>query len=199
MEVVMKNLLIALVVLSSLVSCGKNSVGKTAAGYSALSVTGPTETQLATIVANNQFGTRYSYTYNETFAQAIAQGANPSYSYVAINSYSSAAKTTPPGCHWASIILICNNFSNNYATGGQTGLARGPIANNSLSVVGQQNLIMNLINSRTSIYQGQMPGTFYITTVAGTQYVIDTNYPIQANPVQTITSAGTGEYIVPIQ
>jgi len=72
----MKKLIVTLMVLTALVSCGKtNAVGNSSVfGTSPITVGGSTETQLGSMIDNNQFGTG-SY-YYDTFAGAIAKGAS---------------------------------------------------------------------------------------------------------------------------
>jgi len=77
----MKSLVMTLAVLTALVSCGKtNSVGNTTVfGNSPIIVGGSTETQLGSMIDNNQFGT--GPYYYDTYAGAIAKGASPIYQY----------------------------------------------------------------------------------------------------------------------
>ncbi len=170
----MKKILIALLVLTTVFSCGKkNTVSNNGSSTSGLNgnVAGTVEVSLATQINNNQFGTGYA-SYGLTWSQAIANQPNITYYF-----YKSGLSTVSCETKW-TIFKICSTNS-----GGSSSFSRS-VVNSSVNIDSKKSELINIINSRTSI---QNSGTvYYIMTSDSKQYIIDTAKPIQANPVQVM-------------
>jgi hypothetical protein len=203
MEVVMKKIFMALVILSSLVSCGKsNTVGDPAvvsASASAITITtlpaGSQQiaNQLGTIVNNNQFGTGIVYTYTnpygELFSQYVTHAPNTTYSYGAL---ATAAQTS----NCKTVAYIFTYCSTGLTTTSNTSVAvTRTVIHSAVDLTAKQNEIIAIINKTNQIVQlGN--GVYQILTTDNINYFIDTKYPIQANPVQTQQATGTGEVLI---
>lgn len=190
----MKNLLIALVILSSLVSCGKkNTVGSnTGSVTSPITVTNnPTATSLGAMVTNNQFGLGQA-TYYETWNQYVSHAPNTVYKYGALNNSSSG--TNP--CHTvAYIFTVCTSSS---VTTTSSSTVTRSVVHSSVDLTAKQNELIAIIN-KTNQMQSAGYGVYYILTTDGINYVIDTKYPIQANPVQRQGTGVVSDTLVQIQ
>jgi hypothetical protein len=189
----MKNLLIALVVLSSLVSCGKNSVGAPISATSPLTVTGVTETMLGTMIDNNQFGTGTMYVngYQENFQQLITNMPNIKYNYSSIAASTNANSNS--NC-LGTIGGVCFlGYSTSWSGSNVAPVAASRVVvNSSVDLQTKKNALKAIINLRIGVQQN---GTAYIiTTTDMKRYIIDTALPIQANPAETRDAQGNGEY-----
>lgn len=172
----MKKLLVSLVVLATIFSCGKKNTvsGNSVSGLSS-SVSGATETSLASQINNNQFGTGYA-TYGLTWAQLISNQPNLTYYYA-----SSGLSTVSCETKW-TIFKICSTSSSSSSSN----ITR-QVTNSSVDLNSKKSELINIINARTSI---QNSGTvYYIITNNAKQYIIDTAKPLQANPVQVQDNA----------
>lgn len=181
----MKKLIVTLMVLSALVSCGKtNAVGNSSVfGTSPITVGGSTETQLGSMIDNNQFGT--GYYYYDTYAGAIAKGASPIYDF---GSYSNASNCKTK---WGGFLVICTSSGSSSTTIVRT------VNNRDVDLVTKKNELKAIINNRNYI---QSYGTsFYIRTNDGRAFVIDTRYPLQANPVTIQEADGKGQVLVNVR
>lgn len=196
----MKNLLIALVILSSLVSCGKkNTVGGTASApanvVNGLTVTGTVETQLSGIIDTNEFGLG-KINYYTTWKQHVAQAPNTTYSYGSMAPL--AAANTNTGCDsFFDCILPTFTFtwSSSFSTSNVT--VTRTVVHSSVNLVTKQNELKAILNKRNYI-QEFLPGVYRIMTTDNIVYIFDRNYPIEANPVQNQTTT-SGDTIVNIQ
>lgn len=178
----MKKFIVALMVLTSLVSCGKNnSVGSTATSASstnALTVTGTVETQLGSLIDNNQFGTGQA-SYYETWTQVVTNMPGLTYKYGSVN--------TSSNCRTVGYIFqICSSSSSSNVS-----ISRS-VVHSSVVLLDKQNELKAIVNARSLVQQGSAT-SFYVRTTDGRQYIIDTRYPIQANPVSIQQANGTGE------
>jgi hypothetical protein len=197
-EVVMKKLLLALIILSTLVSCGKkNTVGTTASSTSAITITNlPVASQavasaLGTLITNNSFGNGQA-TYYETYAQYVAHAPNTTYKYGAMTSSGSGSN-----CHtvW-SIFTYCTSGT----TSTSTATVTRSVIHSAVDLVTKQNELIAIVNKTNQIQQDNyMIGVYYILTTDNIRYTIDARLPMQANPVQTQQATGTGETLVGIQ
>ncbi len=177
----MKKLLLALIVVSTLFSCGKKNTVGTSSSTTALTVSGALETQLASQIDNNQFGNGMA-TYYETWSQVVSHMPNLKYNYA-----QTSASTSNCEKKWG-IFYICTSSSSS----GSATITRSVI-HSSVDVNAKKNELKDLINKRVYI---QVSGTsYYITANNGKNYVIDTRYPLQANPVSVQNAQdGSGEY-----
>lgn len=178
----MRKLILSLIVLTFLVSCGKdNAVNGDANANANPIVTNP-------IVTNN------------TSAQdLISKINNPAAGFGTGTLYISTASTTTCKEKW--ILTYC---SSSYGSGNQTTTTWNAIAasrdltyrfvyfngagisksysHSSVAIAKKQSDLIGILNSATAIYK---IGTVYTIIVSNAQYIIDTNYPIQANPIRT--------------
>jgi hypothetical protein len=179
----MKKLIVFLMVLASLVSCGKsNSVGSSSIyGTSPITVPGQTAGDLGTRIDTNQFGTGLA-TYYETWAQLITHMPNVTYEYGNVSSTN--------GCKvvW-KIFTVCS-----YSSSSSIPVTR-TVINSSVDVIAKKNELKAIINRSSSVYQSGST-TFYIYMPDNTGYIIDTAYPLQANPVLMQKADGSGERFI---
>jgi len=183
----MKKLLLALVILSTLVSCGKkNTVGTvTNSGIiNAISASTQVESDFLTRVNGNQFAVNATY-YGEPLAQAIARGANPQYRYANV----AAPQAGTQNCHTVLVIFTaCGGYS---STSMQTLTITRTVSHTSLSVVDQQNKLISIFNKKQSVsFDGRY---FRIFTNDNKTYYFDTALAIQAQPTSTYNADGSGE------
>lgn len=178
----MKNLLLSLVVLASLVSCGKDN--KVSSGANATQLTNPIMvgnttaqvliTQLDNPTAGFGNGLVADYTSNQTCKNWGI------FNYC----YSSTTGTAATGARTWNTIVAANPNTVYYYTNGTT------TVHSQIAVVTKQNEIRAILNSASSIQvQALQGGNVYYVTVAGGYYVIDTRYPLQVNP--SAVSTGT--------
>jgi len=170
MEVFMKKLLLALIVLATVFSCGKSN-STSNSSVSSLSVTGTNETALGSYITSysSSFGNGYANAYT-TWTSLISSQPNTTYYY-----YKSTQATSTCTTKW-SIFYVCSTSSSSSSS-----YLSKSVVNSSVDITTKQNELIGIINSRSSIY---VSGTsYYIYTSDAKIYVIDTRYPIQANPV----------------
>jgi hypothetical protein len=203
LEVVMKNLLIALVVLSSLVSCGKKNVaGPTTAvnGLNGLTVTGTTELQLGSMIDNDQFGTGLTYVngYQESFKQLITNSPNVTFNYSNIVSTNSTPTSNNNSHCIGTFYGVCMGTLYTQAswssssTIANTTVSRS-VVGSSVNIIDKKNALKAILNARVGTIQQN--GTIYtISTSDSRRYMIDTSLPLQANPAETKDAQGNGDY-----
>ena len=92
------------------------------------------------------------------------------------------------GMTWNQLAAQNPNLTYYYRFGSQT-------AHSSVSVASKQSQLVQLLNTATAV---QVSGTLYYIQVSNALYVVDTRYPIQANPSALKTAQGedylTGAY-----
>lgn len=182
----MKKLIVALMVLTSLVSCGKNnSVGSV--GGAGGTVTNPlvinnTSAQaLVSMIANPSTGFGQGVIYNNSTSQNCGTTLFGLLQYC---TYGGGATQT--GITWNSLMASNSGLVFQYSP-------NRTIRNNiDVTIATQQAALSSILNSATSI---QVNGPIYYVQVSGAQYVIDTRLPIQANPAAT-RSPSISEYFV---
>ncbi len=172
----MKKLLVSLVVIATIFSCGKKNTVSSNSSVSGLSssVAGAVETSLASQINNNQFGTGYA-TYGLTWAQLISNQPNLTYYYATAGLSTVSCETK-----W-TIFRVCSTSSSSSSSS----ITR-QVTNSSVDLNTKKSELINIINARTSI---QNSGTVYYIMTSGKQYIIDTAKPLQANPVQVQDSS----------
>lgn len=194
----MKKLLLPFMVLAVvLASCGKdNKVGGTGTQFSPITTNVQGASQLGQLIDNytNTFGlgsTLYSG-YPYTYKQIIDSGANIVYRYTkSTSTYSSSS----PNCDkkWG-IFYVCS-YSNTTTPMPNVTESRPGVPNLSVDVHSKANELKSIINRANPLIPIQSSGYSYlITTNDGVQYIIDTRYPLQANPIGIRTSTYT-EYL----
>jgi hypothetical protein len=186
----MKKLVVALMLLSlSVVSCGKNnSTNSGTAGVSnpiTTSIQGAS--QIGAMIDNygQYFGSAQA-SYYMTYLQMVNQGANLKYHYTKTASASSNSNCS---LKWG-IFYVCSSSSTSSTTSNVT--ESKLVENNAVTILTKQNELKGYINTALQITQS---GTAtYIYTNQGKYIVIDTRYPIQAQPVGIQDSTGN-EYL----
>jgi hypothetical protein len=183
----MKKMVVALMILSSLVSCGKkNAVSSSIAPASSSSglntnssVTGTVETQLAKMIDDNQFGNGLVVVngYQENWNQYISQMPGITYKY---------------GNSSCGTSLVCYDF---FGESNTTTTVTRTVINSSVDVGAKKNELKELINNRLWVQQ-RSATVFTIKTSNGKIYTIDTSYPLQANPYGVEDAAGKKEYFL---
>ena len=177
----MKKLLLSLMVLATLTSCGKNNTVSSAAPAGTIGITNPLvtgSTQAQTLIAaiNNP--------------AAFGQGAVP---------VSGSGQT----CKNWGILQYCYSSSSGSTAGTQTWnqlIAANPgltylytngltVRNSDVVVATKQAELVALLNSATKI---DIYGYAYIITTPAGQYAIDIRYPIQLQP--SAVNANSGSY-----
>ncbi len=184
----MKKLLISMIVLASLVSCGKDN--KVSSTNSTLNYSNP-------YLSGN--------TQAQTYAQAlIAQINNPSTNFGNGVIGANSANQTCDSKLYGLISWCYTTYSNssnsqtwNQLTASKPGLVyvynySQPVVHSSVNVSTKQSSLISLLNSATNVTMTAVSGgnVYYIQTSAGV-YVIDTRYPIQANPSAYQTTSGS--------
>lgn len=192
----MKKLIVALMVLTSLVSCGKNnSVSSNGLSTSPLTVTGAVESQLGSIIDSSQFGTGAA-TYYETWNQYIAHMPNVTYVYgtVAVQAPSSNCTTSGGFIKFT----WCSGSSSSSSTTNAVVTRR--VVNSAVDITAKRNELKAILNRRASLSQDSYTaGVYHVITTDNQYYVIDTRYPLQANPVYIQTTSTSAEKIIAIQ
>lgn len=180
----MKNLLISFLVLATMASCGKNnSVGAPSSLTSPLTVTGAAETQLGSVIDNNQFGNGMA-TYYETWNQLLAHMPNVTFDYgtVASSAQNNNCKFDVKGY---CLLSVSTSFTNT-----TTATVTRSVLYSSVDLTAKKNELKNLLNSRLYLYQF---GTQYQIDTLDKRYYIDTSLPMQANPVLIMNKDGSSE------
>lgn len=189
----MKKLIVALMVLSTLASCGKdNKVASpaTTAATSPATTTVTTTDQVGVALAQKidnyttQFGLA-QVNYYTTIGQLANQGVAITYKYT--KSTASSAE-----CEKKWIFTVCSSSS---STSFNPEVSR-TVANSGVNVTTKINELKALINAKHPAYPIQVSGyVFYIVTTDNKQYAIDVRMPIQANPIGIRNADGTQEYM----
>lgn len=195
----MKKFILALMVVSTLVSCGKDG-NKVSSGAGSAVATDPitvtvqgasllggmidsytTSFGSGTVIINNAY-----YTWN----QIVANSPNVKYNY------SSATASTSSNCQmkWG-IFYVCSSSSSNSST--IAAQASRVVVNSSVVILTKQNELKAIINRVSPYYPIQNSGSiYYVRTVEGAVYTIDTRLPLQANPSAVQQANGQIEYFL---
>lgn len=192
----MKKIIVALMVLSTVVSCGKNgNVVGAAISANPLTVSGQTESSLGSMIDNDQFGTgayRLSNGYSDSFKRFIDTGANFTYSY---SSKTNTDSVTGNNCrtYLSGFYTYCPPSITSYSTMTvDTSPVTATRLNSTVILLDKKNQLKDLINRRIlGGVQSVGNSKFIIMTSDGNKYVIDTSAPMQANPVEVTVGAIT--------
>jgi hypothetical protein len=196
-EDVMKKLLLSLVVLTALVSCGKdNKVSSSGYGSSAITISDSSgnASALGTYInaSETYFGNGYASNYG-TWNQTIAALPYYSYKYVTTTYSSGNSNCT---VKW-SIFYVCSSSS----LGSGVSLSRSVLVS-SVDIATKRAELAAIVNSAYT-YNGvasiqvsqQSSGViYYIQSTSGVKYAIDTRIPLQANPSAIQQANGQIEY-----
>jgi len=180
----MKKLLLALMVLATLASCGKdNKVSSTTAN--GLTVTNPIVTGSTTAQSLiNMINSPTSFGQGQVVSSGSQQNCGTKWGFIYYCTTSSSGGTST-GKTWAQAIAENPGVTFQYSSG-------RTVRNIDINITTKQQELINLLNAATNI---QSNGPIYYVTTASGQYVIDTRYVIQVNPSATISS-GVNEYFM---
>ena len=189
-EDVMKKFLLSIMVLATLSSCGKDnkvSSGAAAAppvinGYSNGHLTGPSLVAAQDLIAkiNNPatFGGGLVITsYGSSNQNCGTKWGFINYCY---GSSGGGNYAITSGMTWNELAAQKPNLSYYYYYGSQT-------VHSSVNIATKQAELIQLLNTATAL---EVSGTLYYIRVTNAIYVIDTRYPIQANPSALKVSQG---------
>lgn len=181
----MKKLLLALMVMATLASCGKdNKVDSNPAstGFNG-TITNPLVTNnsqaqalVSMIASPSTFGQGMISTGNQNCGSKLGGF----FTYCTYSTGSSSSTT------WNQLVVSNPSIVYRYSNG-------TTVRHSDVNVTTKQNELTALLNSATSI---QISGYMAYVTVGATYYVIDVRYPIQANPSAAASSNGQGYYFV---
>lgn len=165
----MRKLLLSLMVLTSLVSCGKdNSVNGGAAATTngttnAVTVNDPNAQNLGNYIDNSN--SYFAGVYYQTYRYATA-------------SATSAASSCEQKTGWLGIkYYVCSSSSNS------SNLSYTTVLASKVDLATKRSELKGYINNSSAGYITQVGTAFHIRTLSGLVYIIDTRFPIQANPV----------------
>ncbi len=195
----MKTLLLSLLVVSTLVACGKKNEVSSTANTSAsnpITVSVQYASDIGSKIDNysTQFGIGqvYYYGYPQTYQALVNSGLDLKYRYTKSTMTSTGGGTN---CErkW-SIFYVCSYSSTSSSSGYAIQESR-KVANNSVDVLTKQNELKAIVNNVNPLIPIQTSGSMYmITTRDSKQYIIDTRYPLQSNPIGISDTSGT-EYL----
>ena len=194
----MKKFILALMVVATIVSCGKNGGNNVASGTAGvtnpITVTVAGATDLGSRIDNytTYFGTGYTFIGGNSYQwnQIIYQTPNISYKYTKATSAASNSNCTTK---W-SIFYFCSSSSSASTSSLKVS---NSIIHSSIDVLAKQNELKGYINRANPYYAIQTSGTLsYIRTTDNMLYVIDTSVPLQANPVSVQQANGQVEYLL---
>ena len=187
----MKKFLLSLMVLASLVSCGKDNKVSSAAtsAFSPITTSVQGASELGSKIDNysTQFGLGQVYYYGTT----QTWGALANNNLPIVYRYTKSATANNSNCEkkWGIFWVCSTSSSSGSATESRS------VVNSSVNVTEKANQLKAIINSQNVLIPIVPQGTSYrIQSTDGKQYIIDTRYPIQANPIGISDSTGT-EYM----
>ncbi|MEA9355204.1 hypothetical protein SHI21_03285 [Bacteriovorax sp. PP10] len=170
----MKKLLLSLMVLATLASCGKDN--KVSSGSTSLvNVSNPLVTsnpyaqELVTRINNPAAGFGEGLIYSSASSN---QTCGTKWGFINYCYGSSGSTSTTTGLTWNALAAQRPTVVYQYSTG-------RTVRHSDVSIATKQAELIALLNSASNI---QVAGTLYYIQVSGAYYVIDTRYPIQANP-----------------
>jgi len=196
----MKKLLLSLMVLATLMSCGKDnkvSSGSVSNGYSNGYLSGNASAaaqELASKISNytSEFGNGLVLSSSGSSGQTC--GTKWGFINYCYGSSGSGNYAVSSGASWNQLVIQRQQNLTYYYYGAQ------PTYHASVNVGTKQTQIMDLLNKATSVQvvQPDAYGKMYYIQVSNAIYVVDTRYPIQANPSAVKTAQGeaylTGAY-----
>ena len=177
--------------MAILASCGKkNEVSSTNAyGFSPITsgVQGAADlgAKIDTYPTSFGTGTVYYYGAQQTWGTLANTGLNLAYRYTKSTSTASGSNCT---LKWG-IFYVCSYSS----TSSVSNVAESRVVyNNNVNITAKGNELKSIINSANPLIPITAQGTSYrIQTTDGKQYIIDTRYPIQAQPIGVSDAYGT--------
>jgi hypothetical protein len=178
----MKKLLLSLMVLATLASCGKDNKVDTASSTSSTSsitLDDATAKQLATVIDNSTtyFAARPYANYRLGYVTSIAQTTN-------------TGNNCEEKTGWFGVkYYVCKSSSSSTAVTPTSYVAVSSVVLETKK--GELRAIVNRSSAGAIYYSGY---AYTVKTTDGNLYTIDTRYPIEANPVVVQTAAGQITY-----
>ena len=178
----MKKLLLALMVMATLASCGKDNkvdsngaVGFNGTVTNTLVTNNPQAQALVSMISNpSSFG-------QGAISTGGQQNCGTKWGFIYYCTSSSSGGSTMT---WNQLVASKPSIVYRYSNG-------TTVRHSDVNVTTKQNELASLLNSATAI---QISGYMAYVTVGATYYVIDIRYPIQANPSAAASSGGQGYY-----
>lgn len=190
----MKKLLLPLVLLAALTSCGKNNkvssgnvVAVTTNGYSNGYLTGNDIIVAQDLVAkiNNPASFGEGLVLASSGSSNQTCGTKWGFINYCYGSSGGGNYAVSAGMTWNQLSVQRPNLTYYYVLGSQA-------VHSSVNVATKQAQLLQLLNAATAI---QVSGTLYYIKVSNAIYVVDTRYPIQANP-SALKSVQGEDYMV---
>jgi hypothetical protein len=185
----MKTLLLSLVILATLASCGKNNkvssadVAAPGVGITNPLITGNSQAQALVSMINNP----------AAFGQgAISSGSTSGQTCgvkwgIFTYCYSSGSSSgTSTGQTWAQVVAANPSITYQYSNG-------LTVRNSDVAIATKQAELTSILNQATRV---DVVGPIFYVTTANAQYAIDSRYPIQLLPNGVISNNGTNYYFV---
>ena len=189
----MKKLLISLVVLTTIFSCGKkNTVSSSSVSGLNSSITGSVEVELASKINNNSFGTGTVYVngYPESFSQLVSQYPAVKYKY---GTYKMVTNTSSSNTKCV-LLVICATWSGFNTSTPVSFTSTREVYHSSINDADKKSQLINLINSRVAVQRDTYnTNVYYVVTSDSKVYTIDTGLPLQGNPAAIQNTDGTRE------
>lgn len=190
----MKNLFMSAFIASMLISCGKQNAVNTQATINGLNsnITNSVSIDLASKINSNQMGSGMVYVngYTETMYQLVMNYPNVNFYY---GTYT-VSQTTPDSnvnCT-GGFIKFCASWSGISTSTLPAFTTTRSITYLSISDADKKSQLIGLINNSATVSQVSF-NRYVIFGKDSKAYTIDTNMPLQANPVMTQNSDGTVE------
>lgn len=202
----MKKLLLSLMVLTVLASCGKDNKvasGSTSSNPAIIGLTSTDQTGIALGTKIDQYLTSFgtgsiyinyyqSYTYQWLMSNAIILD----FSYT---KSTQSATGNGQNCETKFYIFYVCSYTSATSTSTSNVTTSKKLISNQVDIAAKQNELKAIINDVSPLYPIQAQGTsYYIKTRSGAEYIIDTRYPLQANPIgvkTTVNGVATYEYL----
>jgi hypothetical protein len=174
----MKKLLLSLMVLATLASCGKDNKVSSGPATDVVNVTNPLTNnnpyaqELVTKINNPAAGFGEGLVLTSSGSSNQTCGTKWGFINYCYGSSGGGNYAVSAGMTWNQLAAQKPNLAYYY------NLSQ-PVAHSSVNIATKQTQLIQLLNSATSI---QVSGTLYYIQVSNAIYVVDTRYPIQANP-----------------
>jgi hypothetical protein len=195
----MKKFILALMVVTTLISCGKDNKVSSGpvAGSEPLTGTAANDTSavgLAALVDNysTSFGLGQVFINNNnyTWNQVVTNSPNVNYKY---GSYAASSAQSNCDKKWG-IFYVCSSSSTSRSTPASVSRT---VINSSVDITAKKIELKSIISRVSPYYPVQTSGyIYYIRTVEGVLYTFDVRLPIQANPSAVQQANGQTEYFL---
>jgi hypothetical protein len=187
----MRNLLLSILVLASLVSCGKDKGANvlTGASNNAINIADATGVQLGGLIDTSETSFGFAQIGTGNWNQAVAFYPYYSFKYVTTSEASNSNCVQHGGFFKFYTCTYTSGSTSTNVTFSRV------VPASSIVLAAKRAELKAIINSAIVPYGIQTLGSRYIIrTTIGVIYTIDTSYPIQANPVSVTQTNGQQEY-----